>query len=591
MNKLNDTSSEMQWDKRPASKSKSMAVHPGWGRSITFVLIILLCVAFATIYLSHETPGHFWDYDTYHGQIRWFTGSLKEGRLLQVLLDIIRSLLKSDYNASPVVPLLPISFALGDSRLVYILSLVILYLIPASIVLALVIQECWKARMSGISFWLALGCVLLYPMFWVPTLRGYADIVALIPMGLAGLTLLRTNWLLHASAGQSLLVGLLLWSTFLLRRHYAYTIVATIAVSLGFAVWKLAQSGDKRRTLLGRLQRNTLLAGTTLTLPALIIQGPLVLRILTTSYTSIYSAYQTEAGNKLTTIYSWNGPFWILLVVCGALYALHVRNSKAIYCLCVGLLSYGLFQRTQAPGIHHMLPFAFWLAPVAAWPLVLINNRATLRCRVGVGALLLGLISAVSLPQLSWAEAKASPFLSWSKPLQAKTSFPPFKIESYPALMDLVTELRKPEYANKQLLILASSEQLNSSIIASLSPDLAPRVFPTPSTGDVDLRDGFSVERLEKAEYIITTWKPALHLPEKHQQVVVVPVRALFDPRNPLARSYKRIPDKSFKLSDGTTAYIFKRTFRPNPEALNWLTDEFRKHYPTWEVKNGIIGP
>lgn len=554
MEEITNNPSDMQSSRDTGKESASIAPLPRWAKTITIGLITLLCVIFSAAYVGHETPGYFWDYGIYHSQLRWLTEDLQEGNLQQLLLNILRSLLRSDYNVAPVIPLLPVSFFMGDSRLVYILSLVILYLIPASIILVLFIQECWKGVRHGISFWLGLGCVLLYPMLWAPTLRGYVDIAALIPMGLAALLILRTNWMLEASARQSIWIGLLLWCTFLLRRHYAYTIVAIIVVSLGFAAWKLSLSQGTRKSLLGTLQRNTLLAGASLLLPALIIQGPFLLRILTTSYSNIYSAYQAEAGEKLMTIYKWNGPFWILLVSCGALYAVRIRNTKTIFCLCVGLLSYALFQRTQAPGIHHMLPIVFWLAPLAAWPLIFINNQATISCRLGLGAVLLGLLSAISMPVFAWSDAQNSPFLAWSKPLQPKGKFPPFKIESYPALLELVNELRKPEYAGKQLLILASSNELNPSIISSLSSELAPRV---QNTGDVDLRDGFSVETLQGADYIITTWKPSLHLPEKHQQVVTIPARALFQPGNPLAESYQKNPNLSIRLADGNTIYIF----------------------------------
>lgn len=587
---VNDQPSDMPVNGCAGPETATIPPSPRWATTIALGLVALLCVLFGAAYIGHETPGYYWDYAGYHDQFRQLTEELRKGNWPNFLATITSSLQTSDYNVSPVLPLLPVSLLLGDSRLAYILSLVLLYLIPASIILVLLIQECWKGSGRGISFWLGLGCVLLYPMFWAPTLRGYPDIAALIPMGVAGLLLLRTNWMLQASVRQSLLIGLLLWCTFLLRRHYAYTIVAIIVVSLSFAGWQVVLADGIRNTLLGRFLRNTLLAGVALLLPALIVQGPLLHEILNTSYGFIYSAYhyQAETGEKLMTMYERNGPIWTLLAGCGALYAARIGNTKALFCLCVGLLSYTFFQRTQFPGIHHTLPFAFWLAPLAAWPLTLINAQATGIRRAGLGALLLGLLSAVSLPVLAWTDIQRSPLLSWSKPLQARATFPPFRIDSYPVLMDLVNELRGPEYADKQILILASSGELNPSIIAALSPELAPRVY---GAGDVDLRDGFALKKALEADYIITTWKPSLHLPAQHQQVVVIPVSALFDPKNPLAKSYERKPHRSFSLSDGNRAYIFKRTSRPSQEAIRWLTAEFRKHYPSWEKKAGKIGP
>jgi hypothetical protein len=287
-------------------------------------------------------------------------------------------------------------------------------------------------------------------------------------------------------------------------------------------------------------------------------------------------------------LYERNGLFWIFLAGSGCIYAAYLRNSKALYCCCIGILSYLLFQRTQAPDIHHSLPFAFWLAPLAAWPLTLINVPATATRRAGLGALLLGLLSAISLPVLAWGDIQRSPLLGWSKPLQAKKTFPPFRINSYPVLMDLVNELEGPEYDSKKILILASSFELNPSILKSLRPDKAPLFF---EAGHVDLRDGFSLKVALNADYIITTKKPSLHLPAEHQQVIVIPVRALSDPRNPLSQSYTRNPNLAFNLADGNTAYVFKRTSRPSKEAISWLVSEFRKKYPSWQEMDGRLVP
>lgn len=556
-------------------------------RILVVSMIALLCTVFAASYVRNETPGYYWDFVGYYDQLRQLTDVVGRGDWKELLhaLALSRS---SEYNVSPVLLLLPIALILGVSRQTYILSFVLLYLIPACIVLVILIQECWKEFGRGISFLLGLGFVLLYPMFWAPTLRGYPDIAAFIPMGLAGVILLRSRWIVRASAGQSIWVGLLLWCTFVLRRHYAYTIMSIIVVTLLFAGWQVLKARGIRMILLRSLLRNVLLAGAALLLAAVIFQGPLLQRIVATSYGSVYSAYQQGLQDKLMAIYERNGLFWIFLAASGCLYAAYLRNSKALYCCCIAVLSYFLFQRTQAPDIHHNLPFAFWLAPLAAWPLTLINSQASAIRRAGLGALLLGLLSAISLPVLAWGDIQRSPLLGWSKPFQAKKTFPPFRINSYPALMDLVKELEGPQYAGKKILILASSYELNPSILKSLRPDMAPRFL---EAGHVDLRDGFSLEAALNADYIITTKEPSLHLPAEHQQVIVIPVRVLSDPTNPLSQFYTRNPDLAFNLADGNTAYVFKRISRPSEEAINWLISEFHKTYPTWQEKDGRLSP
>lgn len=555
---------------------------------VTIILITLLCAWFTTNYVNHETPGYYWDYSLYSIWLDHITGLLRDGNWLQFMRTTGASLRSSEYNISPLLPLVPFSYVLGNSRLSYILCLVVLYLIPASLILTFIIQECWKQFGRGISFFLCLACVLLYPMFWAPTLRGYPDIAALIPMGLACLILLRTQWMLRISTSECLWLGLLLWCTFLLRRHYAYSVVAIILVTFVFAGCKILLSDASRKNLLRKLLLNMLVAAAALALPALIIQGPHIHKILTTSYQTIYSAYQLPLGEKLINIYAWNGPLWLLLISSGFLSSVYIKNTKVLYCMCIGVVNYILFQRTQAPDIHHALPFAFWMAPVAAWPLSLINSQAAVIRRNGFGAILLGLLAMVSLPSLAWSSLQSSPLFRWSQPFQAKQKFPPFRIKSYPALLRLAKELERPQYTNKTILVLASSYELNPSILENISPSLIPRI---KGAGNVDLRDGFSLDTALNSDFIVATSKPALHLPQEHQQVIVIPVRALFDPTNPLAKSYARVPNKAYLLADGNTAYIFRRILPPSDEAISWLVAEFRKQYPSWQVNDGMLGP
>jgi hypothetical protein len=561
--------------------------HPAWMNYGMLGLIAVICVLFTSAYVARETPGYYWDYVTYYDQLREISKEVGSGDW-PAFLDTLIHTRGSDYNISPAIPLLPIFLVVSLSRLTYILSLVLLYLIPAAIILVLIIQECWKHIGRGVSFFLALGSVLLYPMFWAPTLRGYTDAVALIPMGLAGLILFRSRWILQASIPQALGYGVLLYASFLFRRHYAYTIVAMIFVAILFAGWHLGVSHQGSRFhSLRVLVRNYICAGFAFVIPAMILQGPLIQRIMTTSYESVYAAYQKGFLAKLSDLYAHNGPIWIFLVVCGCVYTLCVRREKLLYCLCVAFLSYALFQSTQAPYIHHTLPFYFWLAPLASWPLALINAQATPLRRAGLGALFLGALSLISLPSLAWDGLKRSPFLAWSKPLQATKMYPPFRLKSYPALMELVQELEGPLYANSSILVLASSFELNPSIIRSLSPELAPRIL---DAGDVDLRDGFSVDKAAQADFIITTERPSLHLPWEHQQVIVIPSREVLDSSNPLGKHYSVNSKKPYTLSDGNTIYIIRRTSELSPEAIDWLTMRLRDRYPSWQLIDGVIG-
>ncbi|MFN9571026.1 MAG: hypothetical protein ACK59G_13965, partial [Cyanobacteriota bacterium] len=102
--------------------------------------------------------------------------------------------------------------------------LVAVHLVPATLVLSFMTRECWKGVGKQMPIIATLGLFILYPNFWGVTMLGYPDIAGLVPLGLAAILILRTEWLTQANRRESGVIGLLFWATFLLRRHFAYTI-------------------------------------------------------------------------------------------------------------------------------------------------------------------------------------------------------------------------------------------------------------------------------------------------------------------------------------------------------------------------------
>lgn len=202
--------------------------------------------------------------------------------------------------------------------------------------------------------------------------------------------------------------------------------------------------------------------------------------------------------------------------------------------------------------------------------------------------MLLGLTAGVSLPMLAWPNLKKSPLLTWSRPLQPEAWVPPYRLASYTSLMNLVSELEKPQYSSSRFLILASSMELNPSIVEALSPKIKSRLVVP---GDVDQRDGFNAGVAFEAEYIVTTREPSIHLRPQDQQVIILPTEALFNRSSLLSKHYEMIPELSFPLADGNTIVLFKRISNPSSDAITWLRAQFNQRYPDWIYSRGIIGP
>ncbi|MFN7820216.1 MAG: hypothetical protein ACK5Q7_11610, partial [Cyanobacteriota bacterium] len=198
-------------------------------------------------------------------------------------------------------------------------------------------RECWKGVGKQMPIIATLGLFILYPNFWGVTMLGYPDIAGLVPLGLAAILILRTEWLTQANRRESGVIGLLFWATFLLRRHFAYTILATIIMTVVFASISILRQQKRRplRNFAALIQNLSILAGSFL-VPAIIVQGPLILKIISTSYADLYSAYQADWQTNLQFFYSLNCPLWSLLILSVTVYNLEQRNPKCLYCLMTG---------------------------------------------------------------------------------------------------------------------------------------------------------------------------------------------------------------------------------------------------------------
>jgi hypothetical protein len=102
---------------------------------LSIFLIWAAAIIFTVVYVSHETPGYFWDYFNYWKQLIDITSILKSGNVRLFASELLQSLRTSDYNISPILPVIPVSIATQGSRLGFIGGLVAVHLVPATVVL------------------------------------------------------------------------------------------------------------------------------------------------------------------------------------------------------------------------------------------------------------------------------------------------------------------------------------------------------------------------------------------------------------------------------------------------------------------------
>lgn len=563
----------------------------GAARSALWVpaVVIAFAALVAVGYVSQETPTWYWDFANYHEKLRYYVNEFQMGRGASALQSIARGIRASDYNATPILPLLPVSLFFTAERSVYILSLVLLYLLPASALTYILCKDCSRKPSQPFQDALLWFMIVCFPGFWGPTLRGFPDVLGLIPLGAAGHIILRSEYLTAASRKNLVLAGVLLWVSFLIRRWYAYGVVSIVATTAAFAIGRRWSQGMPMRRVLRETLAKFLMLAAPAVILLLLIQPDLTQRILSSSYEHLYEAYQTGWREKWRDIAIGLGPANLLLLALGIYMTVRQRNYKVGYCLLVALLYFLVFGRTQALGMQHRMFVYLWLFPAVALPLlqvpVLCKGRGSGWLHSGILAAYAPIWLALTLlptARITLLPSKVSSQLS-------ATMFPPLQNKHYQMLQMLVKSLEKnPRYANKRIAVLPSSTIINEAIIAEMSKDIASRMV---WTSQVDQRDGFWLSLLD-ADVIVATSQDSIHLPAEHQRVITLPSKELFDPSSPLAAVYVMEAQPVYELNAGNQLRIFLRRDHAKldtSQLAGWLLEQFRSYYPQAKIHDSRI--
>jgi len=184
-------------------------------------LLVLVTVAVTSIYVSSEHTFYWWDYAGYN------TATVNTANLFRDSPDkawrgVIESLSK-EKNLLISLPLVPLILLFGESRLSYILSISLIYVLPFRLLLGAISAQLIPVYPRRV-FWSTVLMSLLIPMSWIPTLRGYLDTGGCVFVALAILVYLQDVKL--KSWWKIPLIGFLLAAAILWRRHFAYSAIA-----------------------------------------------------------------------------------------------------------------------------------------------------------------------------------------------------------------------------------------------------------------------------------------------------------------------------------------------------------------------------
>jgi hypothetical protein len=563
--------------------------------------LAVLANMFVAYFVTEERYVYYWDFSLFWIQYLDISTVLVQHPIL-ALRQVIGSVWHSDYNLLPVLPLVPFEWLFGASRLTYILAITNVFALPASFLIALLAQRMSSAKRSISSFVLATAIILTLHPLWVPVLQGRPDVVGFVVIG--GILLLHFGKPLAEQRWNYLLTtGLLLCLLMLLRRWYAYWVMAffpALAVAQGLDIYQ--RHGLWQQYVV--TARNAVIIGLTFLVGLFGFALPFALRSLTTDYSEIYSAFRTgnslfEAALSLSFYFGWPvffggliGLFWLA--------ARRETRAMAIFLLVQSFVAFVLFARTQDFNDHHyylVFPaIAIGLGAVVIDIATWIRNGFWRAAALGtLFTVLLAGSSAVFIP-------KAAPISDVLGNLAPRFQWYPLVRNDFDVLDSLLDRLGELESRQQgDIYVVASSVDLNDTILqnycrlGSRSLSFCDRIL---ASNNLDKRDGFPRQFLH-ASYLVVASPTQYVLRPDDQRVIGILEREVEAGRG-IGGSFERLsgefkfapplslippagrylPEYRKHRDAGFTVWVYAKVRPFEKTDLDALAAEFAKHYP-----------
>ena len=546
-------------------------------------LVVLVTVAVTSIYVFREHTFYWWDYAGYNTATVNTANLFRDSRY-QAWRGVIESLSK-EKNLLISLPLVPFILLFGESRLSYILSVSLIYVLPFRLLLGAISAKLIPVYSRWV-FWSTVLLSLLIPMSWIPTLRGYLDTGGCVFVALAILVYLQDVKL--KSWWNIPLIGFLLAAAILLRRHFAYSAIAffgaaTLQVFIEFIVLiyrretALSSSKDKDmavpftyRCLCESGVKLGLIAVTSLTI-LMLVAGDFTRSALTVDYRNLYVAWSLPVNDILTRYADFYGLGTWLLVLIGFSAGILTRTlvpAVAIFVSLFGVLSliewllvlrYGYLHYTI-----HITPIALLGLSTFFWTTWLTLKGKVRYFMLGAAGLYLVLNAAVGLIPLK---------IDLSRLFIA--NFPPLVRSDYDEVVKLVEFLRKLAPNEEPIYIVGASNNFNANILRQANRKLNPPEgwwkLNTIGRPQIDSRDTYPLPELLQSQYAVVAVPFQQVLPtdeqvlRSHEQDVVKVVYDAFTQNWEIARDFQLLPEQ-FKLENGVTVSVYWR-MRPTDTA------------------------
>ncbi len=488
---------------------------------------------------------------------------------------VARSVASSDVNLLPAGPIAAVMMMAGDSRLVYILSILTLYGLAVGLALVFALR-----RIGGVHRpWVPALALLLLSTLWRPVFIGYLDLggvaLALVVLALVLSPPERGRWQMMALAGAMLAL------LTLFRRWWTVWAVGFAATLTVVAVCDFVVAMRRDRKAAVRQLAVPAVVGLSAALTLLVLAAPITVQRLTTDYGDRFAAYAlTGLREHVAAVVGHWGLLGLALVGWAAVVALRSSATpRAAVFLCLQLaITYAVMVSIQGHSPQHWYLYSPQVLVLLGMGCARVagslggrRRRAALGALAGAGALI---AAAVYLPA-------AARLADACGPLFPADRLRPQVREDLPEVERLLTYLDRMVGAGPaRIYVLASSDTLSDQGLAFANLSLGAHheaLRAILSAAHVDRRDGFP-RGLLQADVILVGEPVQVHLRAEDQRVVTEPV-ASFLSGTDIAGAFRRLPE-TFLVGDGVRVHVFVRQRANDVSEIEALSSRLRAAYP-----------
>ncbi|HVY54242.1 MAG TPA: hypothetical protein VHC46_00635 [Thermodesulfobacteriota bacterium] len=557
------------------------------------LLSIVFVNAFTVYFIKQEVYIYNWD------MLAYWDPYIEIGRSLLVSpLGTIKSILLtvrySDYNDLPVLPLLPFYYLFGETRLGYILAISNMYLLPSILILTYLADKVissYRQSSDPIIFWLVFVTILIFGPLWIPTLRGYPDIIGNIFIGLVLLIYIGTP-LEKQNFVSLLLTAVFLFIMSINRRYYNFWVEGFFVAAFLVRSLSISLDGANRRKAYINLIKNLFVIALIFLVLTVFITGPMVKRQLTTHWSEIYGAYR-QHSSWLARCLEFSDHFGLLysaLAVIGLVISLTIKRIRqlAIFLTLQTVVTIAAFTRIQSFDFHQYL----LLCPAfLIFTAVFVDRSAALFQSLMSKIIFIALYLIFILSMFGYS---LIPNFSVPKPMEFL-----YPTELYkPLVRDDMKEINRllgyierlsADKPGSAFYLLSSSEIWNSSILQTAVKEKFkdPATMPIiNTTSDVDKRDGFPLQFFT-SRYVITAEPLQYHLDKKNQHIITIPTEKILN-REGIGLNYRALPE-SFDLEKNINLHVSEREKPPDYGIIRSTLNDFLAYYPEMSDRYNVL--